>query len=161
MNNSSASLPAGHRPRRWRLLVDRDAGTRRMYAEYLKRSSCAIEEADDGREALAKAIARPPGIIVTETRLPGHQRLRPVRAPAPATPRRGQSRSSSSPAMDSKTTSNRASIVGADSVLVNPCLPETLLNEISRLLDQSVRACVSAGGRRAKGCTTRSSARIA
>ncbi len=53
------------------LLVDRDADTRRMYAEYLKRSFCIIEEADDGRAALAKAISSRPDIIVTETQLPG------------------------------------------------------------------------------------------
>ena len=53
------------------LLVDRDADTRRMYAEFLILSSCSIEEAEDGREALAKAIARRPDIVVTETRLPG------------------------------------------------------------------------------------------
>src|SRR5258706_360415 len=53
------------------LLVDRDRDTRKMYAEYLKLSSCLIEEAEDGREALAKAIAYLPDIIVTETRLPG------------------------------------------------------------------------------------------
>jgi len=53
------------------LLVDRDPDTRRMYAEYLKLSSCIIEEADDGRAALAKAISGRPDIIVTETHLPG------------------------------------------------------------------------------------------
>jgi len=53
------------------LIVDRDADTRKLYAEYLKLSACAVEEADDGREALAKAIARLPDVIISETRLPG------------------------------------------------------------------------------------------
>src|SRR5690349_13705046 len=53
------------------LLVDRDSDTRMMYADYLRAVRFAIEEADDGREALAKAIAQPPAVIVTETRLPG------------------------------------------------------------------------------------------
>src|SRR5438046_10017029 len=53
------------------LLVDRDADTRSMYAEYLRHAQCEIEEAADGREALAKAIARRPSVIVTETLLPG------------------------------------------------------------------------------------------
>src|SRR5439155_14738543 len=53
------------------LLVDRDPDTRKMYAEYLRLSACDVDEAEDGREALAKAIARHPDVIVTETRLPG------------------------------------------------------------------------------------------
>src|SRR5438034_3312252 len=54
------------------LLVDRDPDTRKMYAEYLRLSTpCDIDEAEDGREALAKAMTRHPDVIVTETRLPG------------------------------------------------------------------------------------------
>lgn len=45
-----------------------------MYAEYLRMSSgWAVEEAADGREALAKAISSRPAVVVTETRLPGKQ----------------------------------------------------------------------------------------
>src|SRR4029079_8736290 len=51
--------------------VDGDADTRSMYAEFLQRSSYEIDEAEDGREALAKAISAPPGVVVTETRLVG------------------------------------------------------------------------------------------
>ena len=53
------------------LLVDRDQDTRQMYAEYLKLGNWQVEEASDGREALAKAITLRPDVIVTETRLPG------------------------------------------------------------------------------------------
>src|SRR5207247_9390968 len=53
------------------LLVDRDEDTRSLYAEYLRDAHCDIEEAADGREALAKAIARRPSVIITETLLPG------------------------------------------------------------------------------------------
>src|SRR5690349_114225 len=60
-----------HDPAPLALLVDRDLDTRRMYAEYLRLSGCAVEEAEDGREALAKAISHHPNVIVTETRLPG------------------------------------------------------------------------------------------
>ena len=53
-------------------LVDRDPDTRKMYAEYLRLSAaCETDEAEDGREALAKAMSRHPDVIVTETRLPG------------------------------------------------------------------------------------------
>ena len=53
------------------LLVDRDQDTRHMYAEYLKLGNWRVDEASDGREALAKAIALHPDVIITETRLPG------------------------------------------------------------------------------------------
>ena len=118
------------------LLVDRDAGTRKMYADYLRLSACAIEEAEDGREALAKAIARSPSVIVTETRLPGINGfelcdlLRQDRSTRfiPIVIVTGDGFGGNV---------DLAKRVGADSVLVKPCLPETLLAEISKLLDQS------------------------
>jgi DNA-binding response OmpR family regulator len=118
------------------LLVDRDPATRRMYAEYFAYASWVIEEADDGREALAKAITSLPDIIVTNTRLPGIngfdlctllRRDAATRA-IPIVVVTGDT-------LDADV--KRAHIAGADAVLVNPCLPETLLTEIRRLLEQS------------------------
>ena len=42
-----------------------------MYAEYLAFGAWSVDQASDGREALAKAIASRPDVIVTESRLPG------------------------------------------------------------------------------------------
>ncbi|HEX3702624.1 MAG TPA: response regulator [Vicinamibacterales bacterium] len=118
------------------LLVDRDADTRRMYAEYMKFSAWSVDEAADGREALAKAIAGHPDIIVTESRLPGIngfdlcsilKRDSTTRA-IPIVMVTGDAF-----AVDLQ----RARSVGADAVLVKPCLPETLVDEIQRLLKQS------------------------
>ena len=53
------------------LLVDKDQDTRHLYAEYLKLGNWRVDEAGDGREALAKAIALRPDVIVTERHLPG------------------------------------------------------------------------------------------
>src|SRR5438477_10826109 len=53
------------------LLVDGDDDTRMMYAECLRQLKFKVDEAEDGRVALAKAISRHPRVIVTETRLPG------------------------------------------------------------------------------------------
>src|SRR5436309_12174257 len=53
------------------LLVDRDRDSLQMYAEYLRHLAYEVDEAEDGREALAKAISRRPHVIVTETQLPG------------------------------------------------------------------------------------------
>ena len=52
------------------LIVDRDPDTRAMYSEYLTRAGWTTEQAQDGRDALAKAMSRRPAVVVTETRLP-------------------------------------------------------------------------------------------
>jgi CheY-like chemotaxis protein len=118
------------------LLVDRDAETRKIYAAYLKLSFCLIEEADDGREALAKAISYQPDVIVTETRLPG------INGFDLCSLLRQDASTSAIPivvvtadAVDENV--RRALIAGADTVLIKPCKAETLGAEIGRLLDQS------------------------
>jgi CheY-like chemotaxis protein len=118
------------------LLVDRDADTRLLYAEYLRQSAYEVEEAEDGREALAKAIARVPSVIVSETRLPGmsgYDLCRVLRSDlstefVPIVVVTGDAGPS-----DLK----RAEDAGADTVLVKPCLPDRLGVEIQRLLARS------------------------
>jgi two-component system cell cycle response regulator DivK len=118
------------------LLADRDVDTRQMYGEFLRRSSVDLEEAEDGPEALAKALARPYDVIVTETLLPGFsgyelcQLLR--RDPATrTTPIIVVTGESFAPNLD------RARKAGADVVLVKPCLPDELLEEIRRVIERS------------------------
>jgi len=118
------------------LLVDRDADTRRMYAEYLQLSHYRIEEAEDGREALAKALSRHPDIVITETRLPGISGFELCGLLR----RDAQTRHIpivvvTGDGLDVDLT--RARTAGADAVLVKPCLPERLFGEVRRLLDQA------------------------
>ena len=118
------------------LVVDRDPDTRKMYAEYLRLSSCLIEEAEDGREALAKAIAHCPDVIITETRLPG------INGFDLCSLLRQDEGTSAIPIVvvtsDTYGTDvRRAQMAGADAVLIKPCLPEALGAEIARLLEQS------------------------
>jgi len=118
------------------LLVDRDADTRQLYAAYLRQAQCRIEEAEDGREALAKAISRHPDIVVTETRLPGISGLDlcallrndSVTAAIPIVFVTGDAHA---PDVE------RAAAAGADAVLIKPCLPETLAVEMRRVLSRS------------------------
>jgi two-component system, chemotaxis family, response regulator PixH len=118
------------------LLADRDADTRLMYAEYLRQLTYEIDEAEDGREALAKAISRHPTVIVTETRLPGMSgyelcrllRNDPVTILIPIIVVTGD-------AFPSDVTCAEAA--GADAVLVKPCLPERLAAEMRRVRSQS------------------------
>jgi len=119
------------------LLVDRDADTRKMYAEYLQTSAgCEVDEAEDGREALAKALARHPDIVVTETRLPGISGFDLC-----ALLRRDTTTSGipiifvTGDAFEPDV--KRAQRAGADAVLTKPCLPEQLLGEIRHVLERS------------------------
>src|SRR4051812_34132269 len=105
------------------LLADRDEDTRQMYAQYLRLSAFDVDEAEDGRDVLAKALSRQYDVIVMETQLPGidgyhlcdllrrdgaTQRIPIVVVTA----------DSYEPDL------HRARNAGADVVLVKPCLPE-------------------------------------
>jgi CheY-like chemotaxis protein len=104
-----------------------------MYAEFLKHSSVEIDEAEDGREALAKVLSRHPDIVITETRLPGITgfelcnllRTDPATRDIPIVFVTGD-------AFDGDV--RRAETVGADAVLIKPCMPDALLSELNRLL---------------------------
>jgi two-component system cell cycle response regulator DivK len=155
--HSTIALSSARNPSILALLVDRDADTRRMYAEYLRLALCEIEEAADGREALAKAISRRPDVIVTETRLPGMsgfdlcgllrhdtttQEIPIVVVTADSVP----------------STVSRAEDAGANLVLVKPCLPEKLLEAMRQVLDHSaaLRARAAVTREKLAGQLTRS-----
>jgi CheY-like chemotaxis protein len=129
------------------LLADRDPDTRLLNAEYLRQFSYEIDEAEDGREALAKAISRPPSVIVTASRLPGISgfelcsllRKDPSTSPIPIIV-------IASEAQQSEAT--LAEAAGADAVLFRPCPPERLATEIQRIFTKSDEL-------RARGCATR------
>jgi CheY-like chemotaxis protein len=116
------------------LLVDGDDDTRAMYSDYLRNGAWRIDEAIDGREALAKAIANRPDVIVTETHLPGLDgyqlcgllRKDQATATIPIVVVTGAGL-----AHDVA----RARAAGADLVMVKPCLPQTLAGEMRRLID--------------------------
>ncbi len=121
----------GVRPQPLVLLADPDADTRGLYAEYLQPRGFTIAHAENGPEALAKAMASRPSVLVTETRLPlisGYELCRLIRGDVAtrhitllivAGDVRAKDRALLTPAL-------------ADAVLVKPCLPETLLDEICR-----------------------------
>ena len=111
-----------------------------MYAEYLQVSSAwLVEEAADGREALAKAISRCPAVVITETRLPGMSGFdlcQLLRADAITT-------GISIIVVTGDALENdirRARMSGADTVLVKPCLPERLYEEIQRVVERGAGA---------------------
>jgi two-component system chemotaxis response regulator CheY len=122
------------------LLADRDEDTRLMYGSYLRQLRFEIEEAEDGREALAKAISRRPAVLVTETRLPGIDGVelcKLLRADA-------ITRSIAIVVVTADSVSSSAELAeaaGADAVLFKPCLPDHLAAEIRRVLAKPAPAC--------------------
>ena len=118
------------------LLVDRDEDTRALYSEYLRLARFDIDETADGREALAKAVARRPNVIVTETRLPGISGFELCRL------LRDDVLTRTIPILIVTADAfapdvQRAREAGASEVLVKPCLPDVVLEAIRRLLAQS------------------------
>jgi CheY-like chemotaxis protein len=118
------------------LLVDRDQDTRHLYAESLQLGNWRVDEASDGREALAKAIAVHPDVIITETRLPGIDGItlcgllrRDVATNTiPVVFVTGDAYPADV---------ERAMAAGADLVLTKPCLPEDLVTKLRAVLDEA------------------------
>jgi DNA-binding response OmpR family regulator len=52
------------------LVVTADDDTRALYGQSFQESGCHVIEASDGRDALTKALASPPSLVVSETGLP-------------------------------------------------------------------------------------------
>jgi two-component system, cell cycle response regulator DivK len=118
------------------LLVDHDSDTRQMYGEFLRHSAVHIDEASDGREALAKGLSHPHDVIVTETRLPGINGYELCQLL-----RRDQT-TKTTPILvvtgeGFPSNVERARKAGADAVLVKPCLPDALLQEMRRTIERS------------------------
>jgi CheY-like chemotaxis protein len=118
------------------LVVDRDLEVRLMYGEFLRLVSWQVDEASDGREALAKAIAFHPDVVITETRLPGIDGItlcELLRRDATTHTIPVVFVTADAPAADIE----RARRAGGDLVLTKPCLPERLLTELHALLARS------------------------
>jgi CheY-like chemotaxis protein len=115
------------------LIVDHDRDTRQMYAASLRLAQFEVDEAEEGRQALVKALARRYDVIVMETRLPGIDgyqltevlRRDPSTHNIPIVVVTGEGSSS---------VIARIREIGANAVLVKPALPEVVIAEIRRLI---------------------------
>jgi DNA-binding response OmpR family regulator len=118
------------------LLVDPDAETRSLYRAALEHDAWYVEEAIDGREALARTIAERPELLITETHLPGMSGFDlcvQVRADADVFATR---------IIVVTATRTPGAIVhaheaGADRVLIKPCPPDRLLISIAEVRAES------------------------
>jgi DNA-binding response OmpR family regulator len=127
-------LPVGNL--RHVLLADYDHDSRRTYRDYLSARGVRVEEASDGREALAKAISATPDVVVTDTALAGFSGydLCSLLRHDVATNR--------TPIIflttdTLETAADLARRAGGDLILAKPCLPRLLLIEMRQLLRRS------------------------
>jgi two-component system, cell cycle response regulator DivK len=116
------------------LLVDDYPDAREMYTEYLEFSGFEVVEAGNGMEALQRAIDASPDIILMDLSLPvmdGWEATRRLKA---------DERTASIPVVALTGhalagISEGARKAGCDAFVTKPCLPEDLVREIRKILD--------------------------
>ena len=119
------------------LLVEPPEDDRPMYAEFLRANGFSVNEVDSTDEGLSAAPAA--DLIVTGVRMPGSfDGIELVRR------LRDDERTRSKPlivltACTFEPDQSRAFAAGCDVFLPKPCLPEMLLQEVQRLIEQSRR----------------------
>jgi len=121
------------------LVADADADTRALYAASFAPPQWSVIEAVDGRDALVKALTRPPSALITELHLPIIDgvalceilRRDRVTKDVPIVVLTAEARAPKT---------SRALSAGADVVLTKPTRMETVAVELERLLARSVAA---------------------
>jgi two-component system cell cycle response regulator DivK len=134
-------LTAATNPPRTRpllLIVEDHEDTRQMYAEFLSMEYDVIE-AGNGHEALAAIRSRQPDVVITDLALPGMDGLQVMEETRRESSLDGVAFICLS-GYGGSAHEERARAAGADLVLLKPCLPEALMQEVGALL----------GGRRTK-----------
>jgi CheY-like chemotaxis protein len=118
------------------LVADPDPDTRELYRQCFELGRWAVVEASDGRDALAKALAYEPSVLVTETRLPFIDgvalcellRLDPTTNDVLILVVTGECRAAEV---------ERLKRAGADAVLTKPTLPDSILETATQLIQRS------------------------
>jgi two-component system cell cycle response regulator DivK len=131
-SDSTTDAKKDDRPRV--LLVDDYPDAREMYAEYLEFSGFEVVEAENGMEALQRAVEASPDIILMDLSLPvmdGWEATRRLKADKrtaqiPVVALTGHALAG---------ISEGAKKAGCDAFVTKPCLPEDLVKEIKKILD--------------------------
>lgn len=116
------------------LIVEDDPETRHLYAEAFNRSGFETEQAHNGHQAFAKALALPPpDLILTDIAVPGLDGIELCRR------LRADERTRAIPVLavtgyDDRHYPDRIRTAGADHVLMKPCDWDVLVSEARRLL---------------------------
>ena len=118
------------------LVVDDYADAREMYSEYLEFSGFRVAEAKNGVEALDQALSLKPDIILMDLSLPtmdGWEATRRLKSDdrtrhIPVVALTGHALAGFS---------DGAKKAGCDGFVTKPCLPDALVAEVRRMLEQN------------------------
>jgi CheY-like chemotaxis protein len=118
------------------LIVEDDPETRLFYSDALARGGFQIEQAHNGYQALEKALASPPDLILTDIAVPGLDGIELCRR------LRADERTRAIPLLaitghGDRHYPDRVRLAGADHVLTKPCDADLLVSEARRLLAQT------------------------
>jgi two-component system, cell cycle response regulator DivK len=115
------------------LLVEDFADAREMYRDYLEFSGFRVETAADGREAIEKARAHRPDLVLMDLSLPGIDGWEATRT-LKADPRTADLPILALSAHAMGPEGRRAEEAGCDGFIAKPCLPHELVAEVARFL---------------------------
>ena len=115
------------------LLVEDYDDAREMYRDYLEFSGFRVETARDGREALEKARALRPDLILMDLSLPGIDGWQATRT-LKTDPETADLTVVALSAHALAAEGDRARDAGCDGFIAKPCLPPDLVSEIGRYL---------------------------
>jgi len=146
-STKSKMEPEHHKPRV--LVVDDYPDAREMYSEYLEYCGFEVVQAANGMEALNRAAEWKPDIILMDLSLPvmdGWEATRRLKADKrtakiPVVALTGHALAG---------ISEGARKAGCDAFVTKPCLPEDLVKEIRRVLDETTPKTTRRSGRYAK-----------
>ena len=121
------------------LVVDDYDDAREMYAEYLQFCGFRVAEARNGNEALEQAFALMPDLILMDLSLPGMDGWEATRQ------LKADERTRNIPVVALTGhalvgASEGARRAGCDSFVTKPCLPDDLVVEVRRMLEQTHNA---------------------
>ena len=115
------------------LVVEDEPETRRFYTEALTRSGFRVEQAHNGHQALEKAFATLPDLILTDIAVPGIDGIELCQI-LRADPRTAEILVLAITGHGDRDYLDRALQAGADYVLIKPCEAELIVSEACRLL---------------------------
>jgi two-component system, cell cycle response regulator DivK len=128
------------------LVVDDYQDAREMYAEYLSFSGFRVEEASTGAEAIEKAFALRPDVILMDLSLPGMDGWTATRR------LKNDERTKGIPVVALTGhalagASEGARQAGCDAFVTKPCLPDELVVEVRRMLHRRDGSAAGMTGR--------------
>ena len=115
------------------LIVEDDPETRRFYVDALKLRGFRTDDAHNGLQALEKAFAATPDLVVADIAVPGIDGIELCRR------LRADVRTRAVPVIavtgyEDRRYHDRAVTAGADRVLIKPCEPDALVREVEQLV---------------------------